>query len=304
MGLLIQTSVLIMVIALITYSRLDLFIPRKAMEQQIVSFMSNTERSWMNANSQAYYDALHPTTKAANAGPRESSFGTGYISLRPLFGENEEMAGNTKAVLKSLLVELYAKQPFVTNEIKKGSFPDAASLFSELIDAIAQAGRNRALYSVDDKNLTTEDQFFRLNVGSLQSIFVNIVNGCSCQVDDAEQVVKNGSDEDEEGENESKAGVIPHNYCSLFTFANMLPYKQLSIYLAPEEVLMALYGNQQIVGEIMRTRTIANREYKKTKSPESKAALERFKSIPAVIDSKFLDYNVTTTNPNRKRKKK
>lgn len=304
MGLLIQTSVLIMVIAIITYSRLDLFIPKKALEHQIVSFMTTTERNWMNTAAKAYYDNLSPSNHAT--GTRSASTGTAFISLRPLFGENEEQANNTKILLRSLLVQLYAKQPFVTNEIKKGSYTDAENLFRDVVDAIALAGRNRALYSVDDKNLMTEDQFFRLNIGALQPVFVNIVNGCSCRLEgDAEQHSKDSIEEDdEEGESESQNGVIPRNYCSLFTFANMQPYKPLSIYLAPEEVLMALYGNQQVVDEIIRARTIANKEYKKDKNPEAKAALERFKNIPAVIDSKFLDFNVTTTDPNRKRKVK
>ena len=83
----------------------------------------------------------------------------------------------------------------------------------------------------------------------------------------------------------------------------MVKGKTLSIYLAPEEVLLALYQNPQVVNEIIQARSIAYREYSKNQTPENKAALEKFKGAQAVIDSKYLDFHVTTTNPNRKRKK-
>ena len=289
-----------MVIAIITYSRLDLFLPKKALEHEIVSFMSRSERLWMNNTSIDYYKKLRPETRASNnpAAPRSNGTGTAYISLRPLFGENQEQMANTKAILKSLLTVLYARQPFVTNEIKKGAYPDAESLFAELIDAIIQAGTNVALASGNNQGVMTEDQFVRLQLGPLQSVFVNVINGCSCAKDLPNNDLQ---DDDDEDESESSEGIVPRYYCSLFSFANLGIYKPLSIYLTAEEVLMALYGNLSIVDEIIKVRTAAHKEYQKNKSPEAKAALERFKTVPAVIDSKYLDYNVSTTTPNRKR---
>lgn len=297
MGLLIQTSVLIMVIALITYARLDLFIPKKALETEIVNYMSSVERGWNNRIAEKYYDDLHPTTQKAGKGEKDTeSKGIGYISLTPLFEEDPEMLNNTRLLLRNLLTILYGKQPFVTNILKKGTYSDPASLFNELIDAIIMAGKNR----MPDDKLKTANQFMQLNVGSLQPIFVNVINGCSCFAE--QQPAQKASDEDE-GDGEDAGEDVPRNYCSLFSFATMVKGKKLSIYLAPEEILLALYGNPQIVSEIIQARNAAFKEYSKNQTPEGKAALERFKNAQAAIDSKYLDYNVTTTNPNRKRKK-
>lgn len=292
MSLLIQTSVLIMVIALITYSRLELYLPKKALEQEIVNFMSHTERDWMNRYASVYYDSLHPEKKGLTnedgKPPKEQPKGTGQISLRPLFEESTENLDNTRVVLRNLLSVLYEKQPFVLNAVKNGGYPDASSLFNELIETIIQIGKNQQL----EDRPKTDNQFKQLDLGSFQSLFVNIVNGCSACVEEGEAV---------EGDSGDVGSVVPRNYCSLFSFANLQPYKLLSVYLAPEETLMALYGNPQIVSEIIQARTAAYKEYKNNPTPESQAALERFKSVPAAIDSKHLEFRVTGTNPNRKR---
>lgn len=297
MGLLIQTSVLIMVIALITYARLDQFIPKKALETEIVNYMSSVERGWINRTSVKYYDDLHPTKKASGNGESDAaSRGIGYISLMPLFEEDQEKLNNTRTLLRNLFNILYGNQPFVTNLIRKGAYSDSTSLFNELIDAIIIAGKNR----LPDDKLKTADQFMQLSVGSLQSIFVNAINGCSCF---AEEPVVQAASEEDEGEGEDAQDAIPRNYCSLFSFATMVKGKTLSIYLAPEEILLALYGNPQIVAEIIQTRSLAYKEYSKNPTPEGKAALERFKNVQAAVDSKYLDFSVTKTDPNRKRKK-
>lgn len=302
MGLLIQTSVLIMVIAIITYSRLDLFLPKKALENEIVNYMSHTERAWMNSTAVEYYESLTPTVRGAQA-EKEKSMGTGYISLRPLFNDDSQQMENTKAVLRSLLTVLYSDQPFVLNEIKQGAYLDPPSLFNALIDAIIQAGKNRPIDDV--KKQMKASQFKQLNLGPMQSIFVNVVNGCTCTSEILETPNITVQDaEEEESESEGSLDIVPRNYCSLFSFANLQPYRKLSIYLAPEETLLALYGSQQIVDDIIRTRTLAYQEYRKSKSQETRAALERFKSIPTVVDANFLDFTVTNTNPDRKRKKK
>lgn len=302
MSLLIQTTVLIMVIALITYSRLDMFIPRKALEHEIVNYMSNVERNWMNRAAWEYYDSLHPikkntSSKEGKPEPQPSTNATGYISLRPLFENSSAEVENTKNVLKNLLTVLYAKQPFVINAIDKEGYSDPSTLFSELIDAIILEGKNRP----PEDRISSVDQFIQMDLGPLQPIFANIINGCSCTQEEAPAPK---AMEDEENEGEGTQDAVPRNYCSLFSFANLQPYKKLSVYLAPEETLMALYGNPQTVEDILQARTQANREYKRNPTPEVQAALERFKAVPAAVDAQFLDFNVTNTDPNRKRKRK
>lgn len=292
MSLLIQTSVLIMVIALITYSRLELFIPKKALEQEIVTYMSTKERGWMNRAAEEYYDNLKPEKK----GPRDKNEqpdppkGTSSISLRPLFEESPENQNNAKILLRNLLNVLYENQPFVVHEVKKGGYPDASALFTDLIDTLIQIGK---ILPLEDRP-KTQDQFSQLDLGHLQTLFVNIVNGCSGCVQQEESVE----------ENADESTIIPRNYCSLFSFANMQAYKKLSVYLAPEETLLALYGNPQIVNDIIQARSEAYKQYKNNPSPELQAALDRFKSVPAAIDAQYLEFGVTKTNPDRKRKKK
>lgn len=284
MGLLIQTSILIMVIALITYSRLDLFLPRKGLEQEMTQFMSVKERDWMNRTSKIYYDMMHPEKKTNNTptnpaeGPRAQS-ATGMISLRPLFEERSQIQENTKIVLRNLMTTLYQNQPFVINELKKGGYPDASTMFSELIEAIIQAG---AAMPVEERP-TNQSQLISLQLGAHQPLFTNIVNGCSCSTREGEA--------DEEGEET----VVPRNYCSLFSFANMKPYKNISIYLAPEQILESLYGNRQVVEEILNVRKQAHREFDKDRPVE----LEQFKAVPAAIDAQYLDFRVTGTDPNK-----
>lgn len=286
MGLLIQTSILIMVIALITYARLDLFLPRKGLEQEMIQFMSQKERDWMNRSAKSYYDLLKPGKKNTvpsnnpENDPKKQS-GTRMISLKPLFEERSQIQENTKILLRNLMTQLYQQQPFVTHEIKKGGYPDASALFSELIEAIIQVGASMPM----EERPSNPSQFISLNLGTYQPLFTNIVNGCSCH-----------AQEDETEEEEGEEVVIPRNYCSLFSFANMRPYKNLSIYLASEQVLEALYGNKQVVEEILSARKQAHRDFDKDHPTE----LEQFKSVPAAIDTQYLDFRVTGTDPNQK----
>jgi hypothetical protein len=291
MSLLIQTSVLIMVIALITYSRLELFIPRHALEKEIVNYMANGEREWMNRAADAYYNDMKPEKKEGDASkppPNNAPKGTSYISIKPLFEEEPQRRDVTKILLRNLMLTLYGHQPFVQEEMKKGGFPDAASMFTDLIDSIIRIGQSMP----PEDRPKTQEQFIQMDLGPLQALFVNVINGCSTCPATSE-----GIDEDS-GEVE----VIPRNYCSLFSFANMQGYRKLSVYLAPQETLMAIYGNPQVVSEIMQSRIEAYKRYKDNPSPDTRNALERFKSAPAAVDVDFLEFAVTGTNPERKRK--
>jgi hypothetical protein len=185
------------------------------------------------------------------------------------------------------MITLYGQQPFVLSEMKKGGFADPSMMFSELINSISNLGQSMPL---EDRPKTAE-QFIQMDLGPLQALFVNVLNGCS-----ACPSANEGIDE-ENGDVE----VTPRNYCSLFSFANMQAYKKLSIYLAPQETLLAVYGNPQVVAEIIQSRIEAYKRYKDNPSLDARNALERFKSVPAAVDAEFLEFAVTGTNPERKR---
>src|SRR5690606_14974837 len=131
---------------------------------------------------------------------------------------------------KNLMQSLYGSQPFFIDMAQKR--PD---FLNEILFALIRFSEetDKKLNAQHAKEIATVD----LGDDELNTVFRKMLRGSLL-------------DFEESGSNEAAAG-----YPSLIDFITILPNKHvIRVFLASSEVLTALYGNRQVVGQIIEMR--------------------------------------------------
>lgn len=175
-------------------------------------------------------------------------------------------------ILRRLMSTLYGTQPFFIEAKEKNQ-----RLEDDILNKLFEKAEELQVYK--ERNLAN----IELGDDQLQLVLYKMLKG-SC----------------DEGEADINAG----NYPSLFEFIsiNRGQSKPLSIYLAGEPLLHAVFQNPTVVNQILKERISIHKTLKKDKNANKIALAQQFKdlfknSLPPDIEPTLIDFNVSKTDP-------
>jgi len=310
MNILIFVMTMLMLLALMTYARLDSFRSSQAFQTIFQYYMENKERAYFNLQAESTYKSIVVSTKegGAKAGPKAE--GSPRIGIALLIDKTQREAKpkewlQTQVLLKNLIISLYKDQPFF-----KSAIAERSSLPDDLIAAITQASdalpKEKKLKSADDlANLhLTDPQLDQLLYKLLHGIPSELITPMKKKkekIEEEKPVVDPGkgdsTKEDEKEEFNSIKG-----YYSLLDFVTTKSTPKVRVYLARKEVLNAIFHDPKIVESLLTERKELYKQTKDKSDIEIKELTTTFKDHfnrlkDSSIDDNSLNYTVTKTNP-------
>lgn len=311
MNILLFVTTLVMVMGILTYSKLQTFISYSAVQSEFNSYMKNVERSSINEQADWIYDE-NPASKSTSSKPQQTdslsrlSFGV-FIDAKKRQEHSKELNQIT-LLTKRLIAILYQDQKFYQDAIKANPYI-VETLLDRIYQTAIQLPKNTITRAPDLANLNLQDP-------ELNLFLYKILNGTHTKEELAKVqqqllapiatlVEERGEDESQDREDSTEEEYkTPTGYRSLLDFITMKDATKIRIYLAPKELLLALYGDKDVVNEIIATR---NQLYKAitsggTSQMKPEDATKDFSLLfqnraLQEYDNSNLDFKVSKTNP-------
>lgn len=308
MNVLIFVMTMLMLLALMTYARLDSYRNSQTLQIIFKYYMENDERGYINLQAEPTYDSIKVATKSEKDKNNEpKADGSPRIGIQLLIDKTKRDAQpkewlQTQILLKNLIVSLYKDQPFFKSAmVERPSLPD--DLIADIIRAADALPEDQKLQSA--KELAN----LRLDDPKLDQIFYKILHGIpykkiepkknedlnseaesTVETDQTDMAPKKG-----ESDFESTKG-----YYSLLDYITTDSPPKIRIYLAPRNVLNAIFHDPNVVDAIIKQRKQLYRQA--LKDEDNKELSETFKTHfdnlkDSAIDTNSLSYKVSKTNP-------
>lgn len=310
MNVILIVTTMIMIMASLTYARLQTYRSTSLKQVEFERYMKTKERGDINATAKWWYDNSHPT-KQGSGNPKPKSTARSQLSFS-VFVDQNKAAQHAKEypklyhMAKKLIYYLYYDQPFFQEYLKQK--PDIVdSLLKSLMFADTLPKEQKPKKAKDLANLSLPDPI-------LNSFLYFILKGLN--VEEKEDVKKiefgfsplmppliqeeEGEDDDEEPQNEDLFK-SPKGYRSLLDFITLDDSVQIRVYLASKELLFAIFDTPETVDAIISYRNEAfNKVSKGAQEPDEAGnqfkALFLNKSDPN-FDESVLDFTISKTNP-------
>lgn len=317
MNILLFVSTLIMAMALLTYARLDSYRSFSVLQNEFKYYMAITERGAINKLAEKMYKDNRATKKGAND-PKEKnaqrSNAKSLLSIATLVDSKKRSIDGARhhqwmAILKKLMVILYKDQPFyIEIEQKKPDFIDL--LLASMMQAIDNLSDKHKIKKTKDlANLKLSDPDLNYALFSIvqetsdrSEIKASASSHPVCSPSEGgeeEEEDNEEEDEEEEGNGGEEVYSAEGRY-SLLDFITLEGPEKIRVYLAPRELLLAVFESPDVVNDIVKTRErLYDQVIKETLSP--KEATEQFKAqfLP-LSNEAIVDFTVTKTNPKNK----
>jgi hypothetical protein len=301
MNIFLFVITLLMLTATITYKRLEQFVASQVQAQQWVRLMQMDERD--RYNSKILCSKQKTRKKLEKSTPAEQSTEESKPKTPPGYGQiyqgflvdqefreaHSEILPLYQEVLKNLIFILYADQPFYKDLNKRR--PGFIDQFLSEIQSSAEAYKQKDKIK-NIRNLlyaSWSDPDFSNAFGLMMQEGL-IYKGSSYSMDE-----RNGNDESDESEPPSPKKAR-RNFQTLDDFiTNKNSDGKIRVYLAPRELLLAIYQDPAMVSKIIETRESLYRDVKYHKKQPSEATkiFEEFKNSRY---DPILDFTVTTTD--------
>lgn len=335
MNILMYVMTILMLLAMITYARLETYRNNAGTQFIFTHYMQKLERAPFNAIEAEWYDTI-----TSSAPKKERTAGEGQEKSRksiPRSGATSRLSfyyfvnekGREKdqkeflaslAMAKKLLFVLYSEQQFYKNmERERPGFLD--EIFTSIMAAVDKLP--------DDKKITDAKELANLDLGDkkLNEVFYKMLKGIpnfdgtaprpsekSEEAQATASVDEGGEEPDADGKideitSEEMKPAPAHSdvysgdggYPSLLDFITLKNSKGIRLYLAPRAVLLAIFGDTNTVNAIIDYRKSLYGQLKSkkmTKIEATEAFKQHFGAQHAEgTDTAFFNYDVTTTNP-------
>lgn len=307
MNILLFVMSMLMILALMTYGRLESFLGFAFVQSQFKVYMEKTERNYVNEEALARYNSEKGSTQEkqeSDSNEKNSASSTLSFSL---FVDKNDRAKFQKdletqmTIAKNLIYFLYGDQPFfIQMEEKRPDFVN--EIFAALIQVTNGYTKEQELNSKKKEEIATVD----LGDSELNDVFTKMLKGSVDEI-----LPDSGSENQDVQEplNLNNPYKPERGYYSLLNFITLQKNKlKIRVYLASPQLLMAIYGNSDIVRQIIEMR---NRIYydlinasKEGAGEVAKTSQEAFQrqfqnhQLP-LIPQEILDFGVSKTNPRR-----
>lgn len=314
MNVLLFVTTMIMVLAMLTYAKLETYRNFSLLQSQFTRYMEKTERSYINAAAKSWYENSVATKKTAPKGNQKTRVQArsrlSFITLIDKTKQAQYAQAYPKIVLltKKLMTVLYQDQPFFKQAIQQQ--PDILDLLLASLMPASEA-------LPKEQKIKKASELASLDLGDrpLNAFFYHILKGSPAPIEEdkpqvqpvekmPELILKSpeGEPDDEGGDPDKKQEYLsPEGYVSLLDYITVEDSAKIRVFLAARPLLIAIYDNMELVNGI-----IAMREdlYKRLSNNTISAqeASEQFKNAFLTksdpnFDESILDFTVTKTNP-------
>lgn len=312
MNVLIFVMTLLMLLALMTYARLETFRNSQVFQIIFKDYMEKDERGYFNSKAHAVYTSIKVNTNEGNKGANAKAEGNPRLGILLLMDkslrESKPQEWNqTKILLKNLLEVLYGQQPFYRQAIKK-----RYTIADDLINAITETAdglpkEKKLKTAADLANLKLEDPELNIFLYKiLQGAAYREINGGG--ISEITPPIEAGNEEPEVDQSQEDSGVANEaleyksieGYYSLLDFITATSMPKVRVFLAPREILQSIFHDKQVVDMIIQSRKqyyrqVVNGADPKELSDGFKNEFERYKD--SSVDDTSLNFTVTKTNP-------
>lgn len=329
MNILLFVTSMIMVMAMLTYARLETYRSFSLLQAEFKHYMDDTERGYINLAAENWY--INSPGKTKSSSPNEppkpppkikspeaedkskKASSRSRLSFASFVDQKKKTAHEKEfpklfLLAKKLIYVLYKDQPFFKEmEQKRADFVDG------LLNALMVADN-----LPKDQKLKRASDLANLNLGDeeLNAVFYKMLQKTVQRTKKKIQPLEDhtatefigqpqedkGEDDDSERESGNRFEYnTPKGFYSLLDFITLQDATKIRVFLAKKQLLLAIFDDPAAVNAIIETR---NDLYKKVKSkamtPEQ--ASEVFKNQFASVsdpnfDDSILDFKVTATNP-------
>lgn len=312
MNILIFVMTMLMILASITYAKLDAFRGARVFQTVYEESLQKEERGVINSRAEKVYEAVKINTKEGEERPRNS--GTARIGIKLFVDKHARDKGDewsqTKILFKNLLDVLYQDQPFYRDlAAKRSSFVE--EIIEELVLSIDELSREmKPKTAADLANIRLPDPqldkalYLMLRGASYMQIGAPQQGGQPLGADNQEEVEPDTTAPEDQklGEEEMQEHVSSKGYYSLLDFVTLSSPPKIRVYLAPREVLMAIFLDPGTVDSVIQERSELHKQAKagsdvKELGTKFKNEFERYKDPR--IDEKSLDFSVSKTRPKK-----
>jgi len=267
MQVLLIVVTMLMLMTVLTYARLATFRASMTSHAQFEHYVQHLEKRYLNQQADRLYRAIHiPRGKREHSSEKNNMKGDAKL---PVFALKEETAGDqsVKIILTNLIQDLYREHEFYRSRVEK-----RPQLAADLVHSFQKALQSHKELPASVDELLVID----LEDSELNHIFYQMLKG------------------------------TPHlpegGYPSLLQYLSVQKKKLISIYLAPKEILLAIYQNPDTVNAIvdMRCQLFAELKTKKVTASEAKQQFEaNFRVVPGAIGVEVIDFSVNLTRPDK-----
>lgn len=315
MNVLMFVMTMLMLMALLTYAKLESFRSASGLQAEFQRYMEKRERAPITNGAIKLYDSVSLSTKNAKQDQKKNP-ASPRLSIYTLIDKKSreadpKMYNQIYSLTRNLMVILFAKQPFFQEYLSQRETTDPNSVFNDVIDQLMKAVDSLP----EEQQITKTTDLLNLNLGDAEPLFYLMLKGCPCQTSSAGQSEQKQetvmdlvpTEDDAEAEalaaaevEEPKSG---EGHCALLDYITVEKKDKIRIYLASRALLLAIYNNADVVDEIIRVRNALYKQLDKNDWDNSKATasaqFERFKSAQTDnVDPGMLDFGVSGTNPN------
>lgn len=319
MNILLFVMTMLMALSLLTYARLENYRTFSGMKAQFSTYMESVERKPINEAAKDWYNDILVNKKVSKT-QREQASGCARLSLFLLLNKEArdkepEKHQQTRTLAKQLMIALYGAERF---------FKEMASEHPTFLDEILTEIETLSAALPKGKHITKAEGLANLQLSneSLHRVFNRMLHG-ELPPETGKEVLapaplvtepefsfglsvtlpeeSDNNDDELDAAIESDEAHAPEGYVSLIDHITVVNRRHIRVYLASRALLMAIYGDRDIVESIIETRRAFYKQLK-ADSAAKNALSQQFKdtfsnSGQASSYSAILDFTVTKTDP-------
>lgn len=269
MNVLLLVMGMLMLLSIMTYARLDIFRSFSGTQTSFIDYMTKNERKYPNKIANEWYKSIvvNPTSSKSSSKTPANSRLNWKLLVDKKKREKEENAFEVfKSISRNLIVDLFQKQPF---------FIKAQEKYPNLVDRLLNAIIDAADKSDLKFNKATDLSNLDLNDNLLNEIFYQMIKGYIIPGNESSEPKASKSEDDEiktpdeetedlENEEAQEFQAEPGRI-SLLNYITMRGKNKIRIYLASKPILFSIFGDDDVVKEIIKSREDLYNQIKKEK---------------------------------------
>lgn len=292
MHLLATTFAFLMIFAMFAYTQFQNYKDHQLIDSTYSHHIEQRTikvQSQLHKESKKLFNKLHPPKDQP---PRGSDTRTSLLHIRSLFKEKEKAEETEKKkaaekLLARLLTALYKNQPFFEEAKQQDRHLEEGVIHDMIKQGELLANKNALKQEEDLATLELDDPVHR-------GVLYKILKGNTPQ-----------ASQDSVDKEELPPLTSSENYYSLCDFIELSDTQRktvMSVYLAPKELLEALFQSEDTANDILRKRMEVFEAVRAEKNANKAQQGEEFKEyvkrrLPADINPDIIDLEISSTNP-------